>query len=147
VQLKRHRFPAHALTLEITETTAISDFKRCQEVIEQLRELGCIVSIDDFGAGFTSLSYLGRLGAGELKLDRTFLADVHDESPQRETALIAATIDLAHALGLRVVAEGVEDRATLGLLKRLNCDLAQGYAICRPVAAEALAFDTIIAAA
>jgi diguanylate cyclase (GGDEF)-like protein len=146
VQLKRHRFPADALTLEITETTAISDFKRCQEVIAQLRELGSVISIDDFGAGFTSLSYLGRLGAGELKLDRTFLTDVHQESPQRDTALIGATIDLAHALGLRVVAEGVEDRATLELLRRLNCDLAQGYAICRPVAATGLAFDTIIAA-
>jgi predicted signal transduction protein with EAL and GGDEF domain len=147
MQLKRHRFPAHALTLEITETTAISDFKRCQEVIAQLCELGCVVSIDDFGAGFTSLSHLGSLGAGELKLDRAFLAGVHNESPQRDTALIGATIDLAHALGLRVVAEGVEDRATLQLLRRLQCDLAQGYAICRPVAAEALAFDTIIAAA
>jgi EAL domain-containing protein (putative c-di-GMP-specific phosphodiesterase class I) len=85
MQLKRLRFPAHALTLEITETTAISDFKRCQEAIAQRSELGCVVSIDDFGAGFTSLSYLGSLGAGELKLDRSFLTEVHNESPQRDT--------------------------------------------------------------
>jgi EAL domain-containing protein (putative c-di-GMP-specific phosphodiesterase class I) len=129
----------HAHARDHGDATASADFKRCQEVIEQLREFGCVVSIDDFGAGF--------LDAGELTLDRTFLTGLHSESPQRDTALLGATVDLGQDLGLRVVAEGVEDRATLELLRRLNCDLAQGNAICQPVVAKALAFDTIIAAA
>ena len=73
-QLARHRLPGSALVLEITETTVISDFERCKRVTAELAELGCVVSIDDFGAGFTSLPFLSRLAVGELKLDRTFLS-------------------------------------------------------------------------
>jgi diguanylate cyclase (GGDEF)-like protein len=135
-QLRRHRLPADALILEITETTLISDLERCGAVIDRLRSLGCTVSIDDFGAGFTSLASLSRLAVGEVKLDRSFLTTL-DQRPNNR-ALVEATISLAHALGLQVVAEGVEEAATLDTLATLGCDLAQGYYIARPTAAADL---------
>jgi diguanylate cyclase (GGDEF)-like protein len=142
--LARHRIPPSALVLEITETTVISDFQRCKRVTGELAELGCVVSIDDFGAGFTSLPYLSRLAIGELKLDRTFLSDLTSDST-KDLALLRATVQLAHALGLKVVAEGVEEPATLMLLTQLGCDLAQGYHIGRPAPAPQL-FQADIAA-
>jgi diguanylate cyclase len=146
-QLTRHRLPASALVLEITETTIISDFERCKRVVDELCELGCVVSIDDFGAGFTSLPYLSRLTIGELKLDRTFLMELASGGdPQGDSTLIRATIDLAHALGLQVVAEGVEEQSTLDLLGRLGCDLAQGYHIGRPTPASSVLFESDLAA-
>jgi predicted signal transduction protein with EAL and GGDEF domain len=135
-RLHRHRVPADALILEITETTIISDLDHCGAVIDQLRELGCTVSIDDFGAGFTSLASLGKLAVGEVKLDRTFLTTLNRQPNSR--ALVEATINLAHALGLHVVAEGVEEAETLSTLTSLGCDLAQGYYIGRPAAASEL---------
>ena len=135
-QLHLHRLPAEALILEITETTLISDLERCGQVIDQLRKLGCTVSIDDFGAGFTSLASLSKLAVGEVKLDRSFLATL-DRQPNSR-ALIEATINLAHALGLYVVAEGVEEAESLTILTGLGCDLAQGYYIAKPAAAEDL---------
>ncbi len=145
-QLRHHNLPASALVLEITETMIISDFDRCKHVVDQLCALGCVVSIDDFGAGFTSLPYLSRLTVGELKLDRTFLTELAGEDRNRDLALIRATIELAHALGLQVVAEGVEEQATLDILSRLGCDLAQGYHIGRPSPATALSFPSDLAA-
>jgi diguanylate cyclase (GGDEF)-like protein len=133
--LARHRVPATALIIEITETTIISDFGRCKHVIAQLRGLGVGVSIDDFGAGFTSLAYLGGLAVSELKLDRRFITDLAAADGKRDLALVRATVELGHALGLRVVAEGIEDAATLEMLTSVGCDLAQGYYICRPVPA------------
>jgi diguanylate cyclase (GGDEF)-like protein len=135
-QLHRHHLAADALILEITETTLISDLDHCGHVIDQLRELGCTVSIDDFGAGFTSLASLGKLAVGEVKLDRSFLTTL-DRQPNSR-ALVQATIELAHALGLHVVAEGVEEASTLTTLTDLGCDLAQGYYIGKPVAATEL---------
>jgi diguanylate cyclase len=138
--LSRHHLPASALILEITETTIIGDFGRCQLVIEQMRALGLAVSIDDFGAGFTSLASLGSLAVSELKLDRTFIAGLTGMDG-RDQKLVQATIELGHALGLRVVAEGIEDRATLDLLARLGCDLAQGYFMSRPMPPMDLELD------
>jgi diguanylate cyclase (GGDEF)-like protein len=132
-QLQRYQVPAEALILEITETTLIADLERCGQVIDELRRLGCNVSIDDFGAGFTSLASLGKLAVGEVKLDRSFLTTL-DRQPNSR-ALIEATINLAHALGLQVVAEGVEGSTALDTLTSLGCDLAQGYYIARPAAA------------
>ncbi|HEY8860059.1 MAG TPA: bifunctional diguanylate cyclase/phosphodiesterase, partial [Gaiellales bacterium] len=145
-QLVRHNLPPSALVLEITETTIISDFERCKRVVDELCELGCVVSIDDFGAGFTSLPYLSRLTIGELKLDRTFLAELATGEGHGDSTLIRATIDLAHALGLQVVAEGVEEQATLDHLSRLGCDLAQGYHIGRPTPAASVLFESDLAA-
>ena len=134
-KLRAHRVPAEALVLEITETTAISDFERCRNVVDQLATLGCVVSIDDFGAGFTSLAHLASLAIGELKLDRSFLSAA---TTNGSLALLRATIELAHALGLKVVAEGVEDQPALETLTRLGCDLAQGFHIGRPLPAATL---------
>jgi diguanylate cyclase (GGDEF)-like protein len=133
--LARHDLPAQALVLEVTETTAISDFNRAKHTIERLRDLGLVVSVDDFGAGFTSLAYLSSLAVGELKLDRSFVHGLATASDERNLALVRSTIDLAHALGLRVVAEGVEDEASFDKLVGLDCDLAQGYLISRPLPA------------
>jgi EAL domain-containing protein (putative c-di-GMP-specific phosphodiesterase class I) len=136
-RLRRLGVPGNALMLEITETTLISDLDRCGQVIDELRALGCTVSIDDFGAGFTSIASLGKLAVGEVKLDRSFLTSL-DQDPN-SLALVEATINLAHALGLQVVAEGVEEEATLKTLATLGCDLAQGYYIARPSAAADVA--------
>jgi diguanylate cyclase (GGDEF)-like protein len=130
--LECHRIPAEALVLEITETTAITQFDRSQSVIKELRDLGIVVSIDDFGAGFTSLGHLSNLAVKELKLDRVFIAALTGDDRDRALDLIRATIELGHSLGLRIVAEGIEDSATLELLSGLGCDLGQGYYISTP---------------
>jgi diguanylate cyclase len=135
-ELRRRHIPANALILEITETTLISDLDLCGQVIDRLRALGCTVSIDDFGAGFTSLASLARLAVGEVKLDRSFLTTLGRDPNSRP--LIEATINLAHALGLYVVAEGVEEEAALDTLATLGCDLAQGYYIAKPMTAAEL---------
>lgn len=137
--LNRNGLPAEALVLEITETTAMADFDRCKQAIEELRDLGLVVSVDDFGAGFTSLAYLSSLAVGELKLDRSFISGLTGAREGRDLALVQSTINLAHALGLRVVAEGVEDIASFNLLGEIGCDLVQGYLISRPKPAGDLA--------
>jgi diguanylate cyclase len=126
------------LVLEMTETTAIADFERSQHAIQKLHDLGLVVSVDDFGAGFTSLAYLGSLAVKELKLDRSFITRLSESEDGRDLALVRATVELAHALGLRVVAEGVEDSHCLSLLTGLRCDLVQGYVISKPRPANEL---------
>ncbi|HEY6278731.1 MAG TPA: EAL domain-containing protein [Streptosporangiaceae bacterium] len=138
--LESHQVPTEALVLEITETTAITNFDRSQSVIQELRNLGIVVSIDDFGAGFTSLAHLSNLAVKELKLDRAFIAGLTGRDRGRALDLVQATIDLGHALGLRIVAEGIEDAATLELLSSLGCDLGQGYYISTPKPANLLTF-------
>jgi diguanylate cyclase (GGDEF)-like protein len=129
--LARHGLPAAALTLELVEDTLMADPERGREVLAQLRRLGVRTSIDDYGTGYSSLAYLRHLPADELKLDRTLTADVdHD---RRAAAIVEHTAALAHALGLTLVAEGVEDDATGAALAALGCDTAQGYAIARPM--------------
>jgi diguanylate cyclase len=137
--LAHHELPAQALVLELTETSIIEEFDRAQIVVDELNEFGVIVSIDDFGTGFTSLAYLSSLAVGELKLDRTFITRLAGRESGRDLQLIRSTVDLAHALGMRVVAEGIEDAATLELLRIVGCDVAQGYLIGRPEPAHALA--------
>jgi diguanylate cyclase len=136
--LGRHRLAASALVLEVTETTAITDFSRSQQTIKRLRDLGLVVSVDDFGAGFTSLAYLSSLAVDELKLDRSFIHGLVTSPDARNQALVRSTIELAHALGLRVVAEGIEDEECFELLAELGSDLAQGYLISRPRPADEL---------
>jgi EAL domain-containing protein (putative c-di-GMP-specific phosphodiesterase class I) len=139
--LAKHELPGESIVIEITETTIITDFLRSQAVILELRDLDIVVSIDDFGAGFTSLAYLSSLAVGELKLDRTFITSLNAEGNGREMELVRATINLGHDMGLRVVAEGIEDVETLDLLGDLGCDLAQGYFISRPTPASRLSFQ------
>ena len=136
--LAEHAVPPSALVVEITETSVIDDFGRAQQVIQQLWDFGVAVSIDDFGAGFTSLAHLSNLAVKELKLDRTFITKMTGEDSSRDLELVRATISLGHALGLRIVAEGVEDTETLELLTDLGCDLAQGYLISIPKPAHHL---------
>jgi diguanylate cyclase (GGDEF)-like protein len=136
--LDSYQVPAEALVLEITETTAMTHFDRSQSVIQELRDLGIVVSIDDFGAGFTSLAHLSDLAVEELKLDRVFIAGLTGDDRGRALDLVRATIELGHALGLRIVAEGIEDSATLELLSSLGCDLGQGYYISTPKPASLL---------
>lgn len=134
--LSRHRFPPSRLTLEITETSVIDNFEQAKLVIEELSSVGVIVSVDDYGAGFTALSYLSSLAVRELKLDMRLITNLASAARERDRELVRSTIELGHALGLRVVAEGIEDEATLDLLRQLQCDLAQGYFISRPVPAD-----------
>jgi EAL domain-containing protein (putative c-di-GMP-specific phosphodiesterase class I) len=143
--LESHLVPAEALVLEITETSVISDFDRSQRVIQELWDLGIVVSIDDFGAGFTSLAHLSSLAVKELKLDRIFISGLSAQDGGRDLDLVRATIDLGHALGLRIVAEGIEDYATLELLSDLGCDLGQGNFIGKPRPASRLAFTSQLA--
>jgi diguanylate cyclase (GGDEF)-like protein len=129
--LRRHGLPPEALTLELVEDTLMADPERGRQVLAELRRLGVTTSIDDYGTGYSSLAYLRHLPADELKLDRSLTADVG--SDHRAAAIVEHTVALAHALGLRLVAEGVEDDATGAVLARLGCDVAQGYAIARPM--------------
>ena len=136
--LAAHDVSPSSLILEITETTIIRDFDLCKAVIEQLRGLGLGVSIDDFGAGVTSLAYLGSLAVSELKLDRSFLTCLATGDTERNLALVRATIALGHKLNMRVVAEGIEDVDALNLLAAIGCDMAQGYYISHPMPAREL---------
>jgi EAL domain-containing protein (putative c-di-GMP-specific phosphodiesterase class I) len=140
VLLEKNQLPAEALVIEITETSIITEFERSKQVIEALKDLGIAVSVDDFGAGFTSLAHLSSLAIRELKLDRTFITRLAGSDEARDLQLVRATVDLAHAMGLRVVAEGIEDGRTLELLSELGCDLAQGYFISVPKPASELIF-------
>ncbi|MHB1930904.1 MAG: putative bifunctional diguanylate cyclase/phosphodiesterase, partial [Acidimicrobiales bacterium] len=134
--LRRHGMPASALTLEITESSVMVDPVRTIGILGRLADLGTTISVDDFGTGYSSLAQLRRLPAGELKIDRSFVAGMLDAP--RDTAIVASTIDLARNLGLRAVAEGVEDRATWSALAALGCDCAQGYYVGRPMPVERL---------
>jgi EAL domain-containing protein (putative c-di-GMP-specific phosphodiesterase class I) len=120
----------------VTESVLLSDPDRSLSVVGALAALGTTVSIDDFGTGYASLTYLRQLPVAELKLDRSFTADLLTDA--RAAAIVASTIGLAHQLGLRVVAEGVEDDATLRDLRLLGCDESQGYLHSRPLPAAAL---------
>ena len=120
-----------ALTLEITESSIMADPVRSIGVLERLSELGTTLSIDDFGTGYSSLSYLKKLPVGEVKVDRSFVMNM--TSDQDDAVIVRSTIELARNLGLRVVAEGVEDQSTWDRLSELGCDAAQGYYLGRPM--------------
>jgi len=130
---RREVHPGH-VTLEITEDSFIADPEQALRVLERLRALGVELSIDDFGTGFSSLTYIRRLPVSELKLDRTFLTGAPED--KRAVSIIRSTVDLAHSLGLRIVAEGIENLDALELVDDLGCDAAQGYLMGRPVPAE-----------
>ena len=133
--LDRHGVPAGALELEITESVIMIDPKRACEVLEALRALGLRIAVDDYGTGYCALAYLRDLPIDELKIDRSFIANVTTDP--RSAAIVRSTIELAHALGLKVVAEGIENKHALDALTAFGCDYAQGYHFSRPVPAEA----------
>ena len=128
--------PTDVLQLEITEEFLMADRDRARDILTRLRSSGIRISIDDYGTGYSSLSYLRDLPVDELKLDRSFVTPMDDDP--RAVALVASTVGLAHSLGLRMVAEGVETLVAYNQLKRLGCDQAQGYFMSRPIAAADL---------
>ncbi|MEM9465549.1 MAG: bifunctional diguanylate cyclase/phosphodiesterase [Actinomycetota bacterium] len=128
--------PARFLTLEITEQSTIGDSPRSMRILEQLAEVGVRISIDDFGTGHSSLVNLRRLPFAELKVDRSFVSEMIVE--RNDEVIVRSTIDLGHNLGYVVVAEGVETEEIRSRLAQMGCDLAQGFGICRPLAAEQL---------
>jgi diguanylate cyclase (GGDEF)-like protein len=133
--LARHALPASSLVLEITERTMMSELEVVERVLGELRQLGVQLSVDDFGTGYSSMTFLTRTAVNELKVDRDFVSRM--TVSQSDAAIVRATVELAHGLGLRVVAEGVEDTETLDALHALGCDIAQGFHLDRPMAADA----------
>jgi diguanylate cyclase (GGDEF)-like protein len=134
--LRQRGVPPAALQLEITEEFLMANRDRARSILTKLRNGGVEISVDDFGTGYSSLSYLRELPIDELKLDRSFVLPMADDS--RAAALVASTIDLAHSLGLRMVAEGVETNLAYAALRRLGCDQAQGFLMSRPLPAAKL---------
>jgi len=132
--LARHRIEPHFLVLEITESSVMADTTRTMRTLERLDELGIGLSIDDFGTGYSSLSYLRSLPVRELKIDKSFISDILSE--EHDDVIVHSTIELAHNLGLRVVAEGVENDAIAERLARLGCDIVQGYGVAPPLTSD-----------
>jgi len=139
--LVKHRVPAEAFCLEITESAIMDDPTRALATLNRLSALGFKLSIDDFGTGYSSLAYLKRLPVDELKIDKSFVMSM--EKDLDDAKIVRSTIDLAHNLGLSVVAEGVENSKCWEMLRELNCDEAQGYHMGRPMpAADFLVWST-----
>jgi EAL domain-containing protein (putative c-di-GMP-specific phosphodiesterase class I) len=132
-----HQVPATALCLEITESAIMDDPQRALATLHTLSAAGFKLSIDDFGTGYSSLAYLKRLPVDELKIDKSFVMTM--EGDEDDAKIVRSTIDLAHNLGLTVVAEGVENAAILAHLAELQCDEAQGYHLARPMPAAEMA--------
>lgn len=132
--LHRHGIPPRMLALEITEGVVMADAERVIRTLEALDLIGVRLSLDDFGAGYSSLTYLKRLPVSEIKIDKSFVMrmDVDDD----DARIVRSTIDLAQGMGMRVVAEGVETLQTWNRLSRLGCDIAQGYYLSRALAAD-----------
>jgi EAL domain-containing protein (putative c-di-GMP-specific phosphodiesterase class I) len=134
--LDRYGVPFGGLCLELTESSIMADPDRSRVMLTRLAEVGVRISIDDFGTGYSSLSYLSRLPLDEIKIDRSFVSRMGQDA--RDASIIESTIGLGHALGLVVVAEGIEDEGTLSLLAKLGCDVAQGYHIGLPMQPDRL---------
>lgn len=134
--LKKWGIEPYRLVLEITESAMMAHPARAQSTLEKLNDIGIQLAIDDFGTGFSSLSYLKQLPVDKLKIDKTFIMQM--DTDENDVTIVRSTIELAHNLGLDVVAEGVEAADTLALLQQFNCDMAQGYFISRPLTAEAM---------
>ena len=129
--LQRYGVPPHRLTLEITETSIMTDPVAAAAALSQLRDLGVRLALDDFGTGHSALAYLRQLPLDEVKIDKSFVMAMTTDASAR--AIVHAIIDLAHTLGLIVVAEGVEDEVTRQLLVGFGCDIMQGYLLSRPL--------------
>jgi EAL domain-containing protein (putative c-di-GMP-specific phosphodiesterase class I) len=127
--------PLETLTVELTETTIMESPEQSLATMRRLRELGARVALDDFGMGYSSLAYFRDIPANELKVDKSFVLNMLTHAADR--AIVDTVIKLAHAFGLSVVAEGVEDARILEALRELRCDVAQGYFYSRPLAPTA----------
>jgi diguanylate cyclase (GGDEF)-like protein len=134
--LARHGIDGAALTLELTESSLMVDPELAKQTMRQLADLGVSVAIDDFGTGYSSLAYLTDLPIGELKIDKSFVRAMGTDN--RNAIVVRSTIELAHNLGLRTVAEGIEDAFTFERLRALGCELAQGFHMSKPLPASGL---------
>lgn len=132
--LDRYGLPPELLEVELTESAIMRDPHVTSHTLRQLKEVGVKIAVDDFGVGYSSLSYLKRFHVDRLKVDRSFISDL--DSNQDDRAITAAIVEMAHALNLEVVAEGVETEAQLNVLRTLGCEMAQGYWFGRPVPVE-----------
>jgi diguanylate cyclase (GGDEF)-like protein/PAS domain S-box-containing protein len=133
-RLARSGLPAHSMTIEITEGVLVKDSDQVRGCLQRMREVGAKVSIDDFGTGFSALSYLKHFDVDYLKIDKSFVANLIEDDSDK--ALTEAIIDMAHKLGIQAIAEGVETGAQRDLLARFGCDYLQGYLYSRPVPRE-----------
>jgi len=131
VLLERYSIQPTSINLELTESIMMSDSQRAYEVMTELSRMGLNISIDDFGTGFSSLSYLKQLPTNSLKIDRTFVSDIMED--ENDAVIVRSTIDLAHNMGRTVIAEGVENKDILDILEILGCDYVQGYFLCEPL--------------
>ena len=129
--LGRHGLPANKLTLELTETAAISGIGHGIDLLVRLRDLGVRIAIDDYGTGLSTLDYLKKMPASEIKIDQSFIKTMRDN--RSDLIMVQSTIALAHSLGRTVVAEGVEDPHSLEQLRTMDCDIAQGFIVGRPM--------------
>jgi EAL domain-containing protein (putative c-di-GMP-specific phosphodiesterase class I) len=134
--LQLHGVPAAQLELEITETTIMADPPRAKAVLARLSAMGVDLAVDDFGTGYTSLAWLRDLPLNTLKIDKSFVINM--AAGGGDAVIVRSTVQLGRSLGLRVVAEGVEDAGSLDELRALGCDLAQGYHLSRPQPEELL---------
>lgn len=133
---------AELIELELTERTLVSDIDRATNIMQKLIDLGFIISIDDFGTGYSSLSYLKRMPAHIIKIDRSFIAGMSSSNADKQ--IVSSTINMVQNLGMKVVAEGIEEQEQLALLREYNCDMVQGYFLARPIPEKDLyhALDT-----
>ena len=134
--LARHGVPPDALHLEVTEEILMRDAVRATKILTAVRALGVRLAVDDYGTGYSSLAYLHALPVDDLKLDRAFVT--HCDTDPRSAAIVKSTVELAHNLDMRMIAEGVENEAVLDHLRRWDCDLVQGYHLSRPQAPDRL---------
>ena len=135
--LRNTELPPQNLELEITETTLMENMEFVIDLLQELRTFGISVSLDDFGSGFSSLSYLKKLPVDYLKLDRSFIHELPLNNESR--TITASVINLAHELKIKVIAEGVENRGQQIFLEENGCDIMQGYLFHKPLAAENIA--------
>lgn len=136
ILLERHGLDAKHLTLELTETAALAGSGEALDMLTQFRELGINISIDDYGTGLSTLEYLKKVPAGEIKIDQSFIRGMVENRSER--LMVSSTIALAHSLGRRIVAEGVETREALELLAEMECDVVQGFITGRPMSLDSL---------
>lgn len=134
ITLEKYQLPAHSLELEVTETVAMNNPELAKEILSELSELGVTIVIDDFGTGYSSFSYLKRLPINALKLDQSYVHGIANDPHDMEIS--AAIIQLAHNLGIKVTAEGVESEVQFRFMQTHNCDLLQGYLFSKPLTAE-----------
>jgi EAL domain-containing protein (putative c-di-GMP-specific phosphodiesterase class I) len=124
-RLAEHQVPPELIQVEVTESALTADLAQLRVTIDRLAAAGVAISLDDFGTGYSSLQHLRRLPLSEIKIDRSFVAGIAHNAD--DAVIVRSTVDLARALGLRVVAEGVENRYTARLLSEAGCDVAQGF--------------------